>query len=653
MSLVGANGTGKTTLIETLAGKRELPGPPAKLRIGHNVQIGYLSQHAEELAAGGARTVIEAAQRLTGLKPGPTRALLGRFLFSGEDAEKPLEGLSGGERRRLSLAILVNSGANLLILDEPTNHLDLESREALEDALRGYPGSLLLVSHDRALLDAIGSRTIELYDQDLHSYVGGWPEYLRVRGEREAKPARKREAAVTEPRRRRRQRSPPSPSGPRRRAPKPARRGGGAATARGAWSPRSRPPKRRCGRSRTSCPIRPRGRRPRPRPARPSATRPPSSSSASCTSATRPSRADAVARGPSATGSTLPDMASPRQATGVRLALIDDDSGLETVLRRRLRAIGWDASVLGHAAAPEQLAALRLHTALVNPAVTGLQYIESAVRRAAGTRGDRDQPAGAGRRSGQGAARRRRRLDDQAGPSRRAGRPDRGRAAPPPRPASCPAAEQTIVAGELEIRPDRFDAYGDGRPAGLSRKEYELLRLLAAADGQVLEREDIYQRVWGFTMARGDRSVDVFVRKLRHKLESVSPSWRYVHTHFGVGYRFAARAGRRRRPRRARRARRTGCRRDGAACSGVRYWCEQHRQARPQHRDRVRAGGDRRGRPRRRDRRRRRSAGGVGDLPGRAGLGRGDLLPGAPDLAAGARRRAAARCCTGRSRRWR
>jgi ATP-binding cassette subfamily F protein 3 len=200
VSLVGANGTGKTTLIETLAGKREIPGPPTKLRIGHNVQVGYLSQHAEELAAGGARTVIEAAQRLTGLKPGPTRALLGRFLFSGEDAEKPLEGLSGGERRRLSLAILVNSGANLLILDEPTNHLDLESREALEEALHAYPGSLLLVSHDRALLDAIGSRTIELYEQDLHSYVGGWPEYLRVRGEREAKPAsRKREAAVASP----------------------------------------------------------------------------------------------------------------------------------------------------------------------------------------------------------------------------------------------------------------------------------------------------------------------------------------------------------------------------------------------------------------------------------------------------------------------
>ena len=82
----------------------------------------------------------------------------------------------------------------MLILDEPTNHLDLESREALEDALAAFPGSLLLVSHDRALLDAIGSRTIELYDHRLRSYVGGWPEYLRVRAEREAKPAPKRAA---------------------------------------------------------------------------------------------------------------------------------------------------------------------------------------------------------------------------------------------------------------------------------------------------------------------------------------------------------------------------------------------------------------------------------------------------------------------------
>ena len=188
VSLVGPNGAGKTTLIETLAGRRELGG--GKLSTGHNVKIGYLSQHADELSAGTARTVLEAAQHATKLTPGKARALLGRFLFSGEDAEKPLDGLSGGERRRLSLAILVQSGSNVLILDEPTNHLDLESREALEQALDEFPGSLLLVSHDRALLDAVGTRTVAFEDRTLHSYVGGWPEYLRVVQERERQAAK-------------------------------------------------------------------------------------------------------------------------------------------------------------------------------------------------------------------------------------------------------------------------------------------------------------------------------------------------------------------------------------------------------------------------------------------------------------------------------
>ena len=156
-----------------------------KLSTGHNVKVGYLSQHAEELGAGGdpSQSVLDAAQRATELTPNKARALLGRFLFSGEEAEKPLAGLSGGERRRLSLAILVHSGANVLILDEPTNHLDIESREALEDALRAFPGAVLLVSHDRALLDAVGTRTVAVEDGSLRSYEGGWAEYVRVREE--------------------------------------------------------------------------------------------------------------------------------------------------------------------------------------------------------------------------------------------------------------------------------------------------------------------------------------------------------------------------------------------------------------------------------------------------------------------------------------
>src|SRR4051812_40024660 len=142
VSLVGANGSGKTTLLHALVG--ESPLAAGKLRRGHNVQIGYLAQHAESIGSTG--TVLEACQRATKLTPNKARSLLGRFLFSGEEAEKPVAGLSGGERQRLSLAILVHSGANVLVLDEPTNHLDIDAREALEDALRDFPGSLLLVS---------------------------------------------------------------------------------------------------------------------------------------------------------------------------------------------------------------------------------------------------------------------------------------------------------------------------------------------------------------------------------------------------------------------------------------------------------------------------------------------------------------------------
>jgi ATP-binding cassette subfamily F protein 3 len=205
VSLVGPNGAGKTTLIEALAGRRPLDG--GRLRIGHNVAIGYLSQHADELGTRG--TALEAAQKATGLTPNKARALLGSFLFSGAEAEKPLDGLSGGERRRLSLAILVASGANVLILDEPTNHLDLDAREALEDALGAFEGAVLLVSHDRALLDAVGTRTFAFEQGGLHSYQGGWAEYARVREERREAEA----AAVTAAKQQRRAAAKPAGNG--------------------------------------------------------------------------------------------------------------------------------------------------------------------------------------------------------------------------------------------------------------------------------------------------------------------------------------------------------------------------------------------------------------------------------------------------------
>ncbi len=230
---------------------------------------------------------------------------------------------------------------------------------------------------------------------------------------------------------------------------------------------------------------------------------------------------------------------SPSHAAAIRVALIDDDSGLLTVLERRFAALGWDRELLGYAAGPDQLTALRLHALIVNPALTGLDYLERVAVAVPGLAllvVSGPAPVADRVRALRGGA------DDWVSkpchPEELVARIQavlRRRRA-----GEAPVEDSAILAGELMIRPDRFDAYVGETAASLSRKEFELLHQLAAADGRVLEREDIYQRVWGYTMVRGDRSVDVFVRKLRQKLERLSPEWRYVHTHFGVGYRFAA-----------------------------------------------------------------------------------------------------------------
>ena len=147
----------------------------------------------------------------TGLKRPDAQNLLGRFLFSGWDEhEKPVAVLSGGERRRLALAIVVASGANFLVLDEPTNHLDLESRESLEIALEAFPGTVLLVSHDRALLDAVADRLLAVEDQRIVSFPGGWADYARAQAE-DAAPA----PASRRPRRSRRRAKPRRPAKPK------------------------------------------------------------------------------------------------------------------------------------------------------------------------------------------------------------------------------------------------------------------------------------------------------------------------------------------------------------------------------------------------------------------------------------------------------
>jgi ATP-binding cassette, subfamily F, member 3 len=178
VALVGPNGSGKTTLLERIVAGDGV-------RIGHGVQIGYFSQQELELDTRGS--VLQCVQTMTGLARPDAQSLLGRFLFSGWiEHEKPVTVLSGGERRRLALAVTVASGVNFLVLDEPTNHLDLESREALEAALDAFPGTILLVSHDRALLDAIAERTLAIEEAELHAYDGGWAEMLRRREQRAA-----------------------------------------------------------------------------------------------------------------------------------------------------------------------------------------------------------------------------------------------------------------------------------------------------------------------------------------------------------------------------------------------------------------------------------------------------------------------------------
>src|SRR3954449_3981538 len=206
VALVGPNGSGKTTLLETLLSLRE---PVAgEVRLGHGVVPAYFSQHEVELDETGS--VLDCAQKATGLKRVQAQNLLGRFLFSGwEEQDKAVLSLWAGERRRLALALVVASGANSLILDEPTNHLDLESREALELALEAFPGTVLLVSHDRALLDAIAHRTLAVEDETLRSYEGGWADYVRRRDELATPPTPVPKATT----------KPPKPQVPKQQSP--------------------------------------------------------------------------------------------------------------------------------------------------------------------------------------------------------------------------------------------------------------------------------------------------------------------------------------------------------------------------------------------------------------------------------------------------
>jgi len=207
VGLVGPNGSGKTTLLAAI-----LDGHPLEsgsIRLGHGVVPGYFSQHGLELPTSGS--VLDATAAATGLQRPRAQNLLGRFLFSGwETHERPVTALSGGERRRLALALLVASGSNFLVLDEPTNHLDVESREALEAALEAFPGTVLLVSHDRALLDAVPDRIVAIEDGRLRSYDGGWADLERERSAPATAPAPPPPVGTAKPVRPRPVKRPPS-----------------------------------------------------------------------------------------------------------------------------------------------------------------------------------------------------------------------------------------------------------------------------------------------------------------------------------------------------------------------------------------------------------------------------------------------------------
>jgi DNA-binding response OmpR family regulator len=226
----------------------------------------------------------------------------------------------------------------------------------------------------------------------------------------------------------------------------------------------------------------------------------------------------------------------------LRVAVIDNDSGFIRVLTNRMDSAGWQHRVLASAVPPQELVAMKVNAVLLDislMAEEGWDYLEricgllpdlgvivctgdaTVPQRVRGLRIGADDwinkpchPEEAIARIEAVVRRRRRtRIEPETGP---------------------------LVVGEIEIRIDQFRALVGGEGIDLTRREFELLQLLAENQGTVLEREAIYQRIWGYAMAHGDRSVDVFIRKLRHKLERRSPGFNYIHTHFGVGYRFAA-----------------------------------------------------------------------------------------------------------------
>src|SRR4051794_31046801 len=224
----------------------------------------------------------------------------------------------------------------------------------------------------------------------------------------------------------------------------------------------------------------------------------------------------------------------------MKVAVIDSDTGFVQVLSKRMTGMSWQFQTLASPVPADDLVAMRINCLVIDLAMLGpraWEYLEQLAERIPGLGvivcTERSTVAQRVRGLRLGA-------DDWVSkpchPEEVIARVEavvRRRQRAEARVESGP-----VVAGELHIRADQFQAFVGGQSLDLTRREFELLQLLADARGTVLQREEIYQRVWGYAMAHGDRSVDVFVRKLRQKLETTSPHWRYIHTHFGIGYRF-------------------------------------------------------------------------------------------------------------------
>lgn len=173
-ALIGANGSGKTTFLKVLLNQLEpLKG---EVELGASIKVGYFAQAQEEYRS--ESSVLDELLRHKSMQAEQARSHLAQYLFRGEDVFKPVRALSGGERARLALAILALEGANFLVLDEPTNHLDIPAREALQEVLEGYPGTTLLVSHDRYLIDRLATQVWELNDNKLKVFKGTYREFV-------------------------------------------------------------------------------------------------------------------------------------------------------------------------------------------------------------------------------------------------------------------------------------------------------------------------------------------------------------------------------------------------------------------------------------------------------------------------------------------